>query len=233
MESIFILFAYMFGSIPTAYIIAKRFARLNILHVGSGNSGASNLMFQTNFFVGISGGAIDVVIKGFLPILLAKIFFPNQDLVHYIIGIFLLGGHNWSPYIKFRGGRGIAIFMGILLGLGWVELVLFLVFLQGFNCLLSFSISKNLFEPSIWIIIWFIFLFITVALGDYGTYGTLFISISFLLIIIKRLIANFEQLPTDQSYYKVLLFRFFLDRDILKKNLWLDRKNFFNDKEVV
>ena len=168
-----------------------------------------------------------------MPILLAKIFFPNQDLVHYIIGIFLLGGHNWSPYIKFRGGRGIAIFMGILLGLGWVELVLFLVFLQGFNCLLSFSISKNLFEPSIWIIIWFIFLFITVALGDYGTYGTLFISISFLLIIIKRLIANFEQLPTDQSYYKVLLFRFFLDRDILKKNLWLDRKNFFNDKEVV
>ena len=56
MEIIFILFAYMFGSIPTAYIIAKRFARLNILHVGSGNSGASNLMFQTNFFVGISGG---------------------------------------------------------------------------------------------------------------------------------------------------------------------------------
>ena len=125
MESIFILFAYMFGSIPTAYIIAKRFARLNILHVGSGNSGASNLMFQTNFFVGISGGAIDVFIKGFLPILLAKIFFPNQDLVHYIIGIFLLGGHNWSPYIKFRGGRGIAIFMGILFNqISWIQMIL-------------------------------------------------------------------------------------------------------------
>ena len=55
--SIFIFFAYIFGGIPTAYIIAKRIANLNILHVGSGNSGASNLMFQTNFFVGISAGA--------------------------------------------------------------------------------------------------------------------------------------------------------------------------------
>ena len=82
MESIFILFAYMFGSIPTAYIIAKRFARLNILHVGSGNSGASNLMFQTNFFVGISGGAIDVFIKGFLLNFLSnfsEIFFCSDN----------------------------------------------------------------------------------------------------------------------------------------------------------
>lgn len=232
MESIYILFAYMFGSIPTAYILAKHFAGLNILSVGSGNSGATNLMFQTNFFVGILGGAVDFFIKGVLPIFLAKNFFLNQDLIHYIVGISLLAGHNWSPYIKFRGGRGIAIFMGILLGLGWLEFVLFLVFLQGLNCLLSFSISKNLFEPSVWIIIWFIYLLSSVLLGDYGTYPILFISISFFLIIIKRLLANFEQLNRDQSYFKVLIFRLLLDRDILKKNLWLDRKNFINDKEV-
>jgi len=205
---------------------------LNILHVGSGNSGASNLMFQTNFFVGISAGAIDAFVKGFFPIFFAKFLFPNQPVLYYAVGIILLLGHNWSPYIKFRGGRGIAIFIGILLGLGWFELVLFLIFLQGLNCLLSFSISKTLFEPSLWIMIWFIYLFLTVLSGGYGSGEILFISIVFSLIIIKRLLANFEQFSKDQSYYKVLFFRFLLDRDVLNKNLWLDRKNFFRDKKV-
>jgi len=141
-------------------------------------------------------------------------------------------GHNWSPYIKFRGGRGVAIFTGILLGLGWWESVLLLIFLQGLNCLLSFSINKIYFEPSVWIMIWFIYLFLKVLLGGYELTGILFMSIIFSLIIIKRLLANFEQLPKEGSFYKILIFRLLLDRDVLKKNLWLDRKNFFRDKEV-
>jgi len=232
MESIFIFFAYMFGGIPTAYIIAKRVGNLNILHVGSGNSGASNLMFQTNFFIGICGGVIDLFVKGFFPIFFAKFLFPNQAVVYYVVGIILLLGHNWSPYIKFRGGRGVAIFTGILLGLGWWESVLLLIFLQGLNCLLSFSINKIYFEPSVWIMIWFIYLFLKVLLGGYELTGILFMSIIFSLIIIKRLLANFEQLPKEGSFYKILIFRLLLDRDVLKKNLWLDRKNFFRDKEV-
>ena len=228
---IFILIAYFWGGIPTAYILGKRMFGLNILHVGSGNSGATNLMFQTNFFVGILGGAIDVFIKGVFPVLFIKYLVPGNDLLHYMFGIFLLIGHNWSPYIKFRGGRGIAIFMGILFALGWMEAVLVLIFIQGLNYLVSFTINKNYFEPSFWIIIWFGYLFFTLFFYNYEIDVKFFISISVLVILIKRITANFEPLPKNITFYRSLIFRLFLDRDILKKNLWVGRKNFFSDKK--
>lgn len=107
-----LIISYIIGSIPTAYILLKKFHNLDITKEGSGNVGTLNSFEVTNSKkTGIFVLTVDLL-KGIVSVILAKHFYPNDFLI--IIGSlnFAVLGHCYSPWLKFKGGRGLATAAG-------------------------------------------------------------------------------------------------------------------------
>jgi acyl phosphate:glycerol-3-phosphate acyltransferase len=106
---------YLLGSIPTGFLWAK--ARgIDIRTAGSGNIGATNVMRTLGTGPGIMVLLIDAA-KGFLPVWIAPRMFPGVDGVALQITccVFVIAGHNWTCWLKFKGGKGVATSAGALL----------------------------------------------------------------------------------------------------------------------
>ncbi len=105
--------SYIVGSFPTAYVIGKYFRRIDLSRSGTGNIGAMNAFAVTGSkVIGISVALIDVL-KGFS---VAFIFDKNFGLILGLTAaLFVVVGHNYSVFMKFRGGRGLAAAAGALL----------------------------------------------------------------------------------------------------------------------
>lgn len=109
------LLSYLIGSIPFAFIIVKIFARKNVLKEGSGNVGARNAYEITGKkWVGLSVFLLDFA-KGIAAVLVGKSFLSNGDIALALASIFVVLGHNFSIFLGFKGGRGLATSAGILL----------------------------------------------------------------------------------------------------------------------
>lgn len=107
--------SYFFGSIPTGFLWAK--ARgMDIRKVGSGNIGATNVMRALGKGPGIVVLLIDAA-KGFLPVWIAPRVFPGieQTALQITCCVFVIAGHNWTCWLKFKGGKGVATSAGALL----------------------------------------------------------------------------------------------------------------------
>ncbi len=112
--------AFLMGSLPTGYI-AARAKGINIKAVGSGNIGATNVTRA----MGKKWGALVLLIdafKGFLPVSLVKLWFAsapvNQlSLLLVMAGFLAVAGHVFTPFLKFKGGKGIATTLGVLLAI--------------------------------------------------------------------------------------------------------------------
>lgn len=105
-------FAYMFGAIPFGVIVARRYG-VDIFKVGSGNPGATNVWRSCGKKAGLLVFALDVI-KGVLPVLLARAFDPRQE-VWFAIGLIAVLGHCLSPFVGFKGGKGISTTLGAIL----------------------------------------------------------------------------------------------------------------------
>ncbi|MBM3120271.1 MAG: glycerol-3-phosphate acyltransferase [Chloroflexi bacterium] len=108
-----ILISYLVGSIPSAYILARRKRSVDIRDIGSRNMGAANTFREIGAREGVAVWAMDVT-KGAVPILVAQALGVPQPWV-LAAGFAALLGHNFPVYIGFRGGKGAATTMGILL----------------------------------------------------------------------------------------------------------------------
>ena len=125
--------AYLLGSIPSAFLLARYLRGIDIREYGSGNVGASNVMAHLGLRTGIALGVFDTLFKGTMPVVVANLL-GQSLLVQAAVAIASIAGHNWSAYLKFTGGRGISIGIGVLLGMGlWIELAagLFLIGFMG------------------------------------------------------------------------------------------------------
>jgi len=116
-----IVLNYLIGSIPTAYIFGRLLKGIDIRQYGSGNVGATNAMRVLGKGVGITVLALDIV-KGFLPLLLMGDFFASgvrlsSEITYIILGVSCICGHNWTIFLNFKGGKGIATTLGVLLAL--------------------------------------------------------------------------------------------------------------------
>ena len=115
-------YAYLVGSVPTAYIVARLRKGVDIRRYGSGNIGASNAGHHVGkgwFFV---VGAFDSLVKGAASVGLARALGLDLDY-QALAALIAIVGHNWSAYIGFSGGRGLSVASGGLLVLAWMELV--------------------------------------------------------------------------------------------------------------
>ena len=108
-----VLVGYLIGSLPTAYVFGKRIKGRDIRGLGDGNMGARNAYHELGHKTGILIFFIDTA-KGCLPILIAKYFNAPQSIV-LLTGAATVAAHNWSVFVGFRGGRGEATTIGILL----------------------------------------------------------------------------------------------------------------------
>jgi glycerol-3-phosphate acyltransferase PlsY len=123
------LMAYLIGAIPFGLIVCRRMYGVDIRKYGSGNIGATNV-FRV---LGAKPGLITLVLdlaKAALPVLAAgfiiaddKIFVAGYDIhvqfAQVLAAILVMVGHNWSVYIKFKGGKGVATFVGGMLVINW------------------------------------------------------------------------------------------------------------------
>lgn len=115
-----VLLGFLIGSLPTAYLLVKWRKKVDIRNQGSGNVGAMNVMEVTaSPALGITVLVIDIF-KGVAAVLLAGRLIGPEFWVMGAGGVGAVLGHNYSPWISFRGGRGLATAYGICLALGWI-----------------------------------------------------------------------------------------------------------------
>ena len=142
--------AYLIGSIPTGYLMA-RMRGVDIRRVGSGNIGATNV-FR---ILGKGPGTVVLLIdalKGFLPAKFLPALFlhgasastPRYQYLALIAGVFAILGHNYTCWLRFKGGKGVATTAGVLIA--WVPLA-FLIALGSW--LVVFAVSRYVSLASI------------------------------------------------------------------------------------
>jgi glycerol-3-phosphate acyltransferase PlsY len=131
-----IIIGYLLGSIPFAYIIARLKMGVDIRDVGGGNVGALNTYRQIGPVYGIGVLAADII-KGIFAVLIARWLDVSLAWV-CVAGFAAVVGHNWPVFIKFRGGKGAATVIGVLVALTPVQLLIAIVIV-----LTLIGISRN------------------------------------------------------------------------------------------
>jgi glycerol-3-phosphate acyltransferase PlsY len=113
--------SYLMGSIPFGLILTKIFLNKDIREIGSGNIGATNALRTGNKLIGYSTLILDIV-KAIIPVIFVKINHP--DLI-YIASLCAFLGHVFPIWLKFKGGKGVATYVGILFS---INLLLGIIF---------------------------------------------------------------------------------------------------------
>lgn len=123
-ELIVAIGAFLVGSIPTGYLVARAYG-VDIRQVGSGNIGATNVLRSVNRWAGRGVFVVDVL-KGFLPVFLALVWMShaNPSVTQVIACLCAILGHNYTPWLGFRGGKGVATAAGGFLAICWPALLL-------------------------------------------------------------------------------------------------------------
>ena len=134
-----ISFSYLMGSIPFGYILTKIFLKKDIRDIGSGNIGATNALRTGNKLIGYSTLTLDVL-KAVLPVIFIKLNYPEYIFVSSL-SVFI--GHVFPLWLKFKGGKGVATYVGILFcinilfGLLFISTWLLLYFIFKYSSLSS------------------------------------------------------------------------------------------------
>lgn len=115
--------AYLFGSIPFSVFIGYLFAGVDVRKHGSGNAGATNVYRVAGLPAAIIAGVLDVS-KGVLPVLTAKMLFPNVEWLHVATGATAVIGHIFPVFAGFKGGKGVNALLGMFLVILPVEVLL-------------------------------------------------------------------------------------------------------------
>jgi glycerol-3-phosphate acyltransferase PlsY len=110
--------AYIVGGIPFGLMIGKRFFNVDIREHGSRNIGATNAYRVLGKKAGAAVFILDIG-KGLLPVLVARHLFPALDLWIVLTGGAAIMGHTFSPFLGFRGGKGVATSLGAAFGFSW------------------------------------------------------------------------------------------------------------------
>ncbi len=112
-----VLVSYLAGSIPTAYLFGRVLKGIDIRQHGSGNVGATNAFRILGKGPGTAVLVIDVIKGAIVTSLVADLFGLVDPMMRVALGIVAVCGHNWTVFLNFKGGKGIATSLGVLIGL--------------------------------------------------------------------------------------------------------------------
>ena len=173
------LSSYLLGSIPFGFILTKIFLKKDIRDIGSGNIGATNALRTGNKTLGYATLLLDIT-KAVLPVLYVKFNYPDYI---FIASLCAFLGHVFPIWLKFKGGKGVATYVGILFA---INLIFGLVFIVSW--VITFLISKYSSLSSLTAS-----LIVPIYLIIFDSYNPIFFIIMFVLIFythkenIKRL----------------------------------------------
>ena len=183
---IVILFSYLSGSIPFGLILTKIFGDQDIRNIGSGNIGATNVLRTGNKFLAGLTLVLDIL-KGYIPVIIAQQYFPGLIQLSCLLAFL---GHIFPVWLKFKGGKGVATYLGILLAL---------------------SIQLGLLFMFTWLVVSLIF--------KYSSVSSMFASLTvFVIHAIREIAGPIFKIMSDQTFktYEInsslslLLFIFFI-----------------------
>ena len=123
------IYSYLLGSIPFGLIITKIFLKRDVREIGSGNIGATNVLRTGKKSLGAATLLLDAL-KAYTSVLVTLSFFPNYV---YLSALLCFLGHVFPIWLKFKGGKGIAVYLGVLFAfsiyLGFIFVISWLIIL--------------------------------------------------------------------------------------------------------
>ena len=134
------IICYLLGSIPFGFIFTKIFLKKDIRDIGSGNIGATNALRTGNKFIGYSTLFFDII-KAVIPIICIKIYFPELLFIGSLCAFL---GHVFPIWLSFKGGKGVATYLGILFAMNIYLGFIFVLFWIVTFSLFRFSSLSSL-----------------------------------------------------------------------------------------
>lgn len=154
--ALWLLAAYLLGAIPTSYLVARWFGRMDLREHGSRNLGATNLYRTLGWRYAVPAGLFDVA-KGAIPVVAFAPRAGNGAWVPVALGVSAIVGHVFSVFVRLRGGKGVATAAGAVLGLAPLPLAVsaavwvLVVWGTGYVSLASMS-GAVLFPVAVWLL---------------------------------------------------------------------------------
>ena len=213
-----IIGAYLLGSMPSAYLVAKWRRGIDIRQYGSGNVGAANVLAVVSKRWSIAVTIFDVG-KGALMVWIAQLL-GLSAAQQATVGIAAIIGHNWPVFLRFQGGRGIFTSLGVITVLEpWLGLIA-LVFPYLFAPIRQVSLGVGLVLIILPITSWF-------ASQPLGVEEPLAITLGFiailLIVFVRRLSAPRRPISASVPTRELIINRILYDRDIRDRKAWISQ----------
>ena len=214
-----VLGAYLLGSVPAAYLVAKWSRGIDIRQYGSGNVGAANVLAFASKWSSVLVIIFDLG-KGMVPVYIAACLIDLPVYQQVIIGLAVIAGHNWPVFLHFSGGRGLLTTLGVVFILApWLALVLAVVafaWLPFKQLALGTTCAMVLLPILSW--------FLSQPLGiEKSLPFTLGFVAMFLLLVIRRLTAPRTSVTASVSPGELIVNRLLFDRDIRDRKVWISQ----------
>ena len=142
---IVVIYSYLMGSIPFGLVLTKIFLKKDIRTVGSGNIGTTNVLRTGNKFLAMSTLALDLL-KGYISVYITIFYFENLTSLSALICFI---GHIFPIWLKFKGGKGVATYLGIILALSYKFFLIFIVSWISLSLLFRFASLSSMISALI------------------------------------------------------------------------------------
>ena len=142
---IVVIYSYLLGSIPFGLILTKIFLKKDIRTVGSGNIGATNVLRTGNKCLAIGTLALDLL-KGYISVYIAIFYFESFTSLSALICFI---GHIFPIWLKFKGGKGVATYLGVILALSNKFFLIFIIAWISLSLLFRFASLSSMISTLI------------------------------------------------------------------------------------
>jgi glycerol-3-phosphate acyltransferase PlsY len=139
------IYSYLLGSIPFGLLLTKIFLKKDIRTVGSGNIGTTNVLRTGNKFLAITTLALDLF-KGYISVYVTIFYF--EDLIS-LSALICFIGHIFPIWLKFKGGKGVATYLGVILALSYKFFFIFVIAWISLSLLFRFASLSSMISPLI------------------------------------------------------------------------------------
>jgi glycerol-3-phosphate acyltransferase PlsY len=211
--------AYLLGSVPTAYLVARWRRGIDIRRFGSGNIGASNVLAAGSRWTAVIVVAFDLL-KAAAPVYAARaINVPVYQQV--MVGIAAICGHNWTVFLHFSGGRGILSTLGVLVAFSpWLGAAAML-FNFAWAPFKQFALGTIITLGLLPVVSWFLSSVFSIERSAALSLG--FVAI-LLIAVVRRITAPRTEFSASVPARQLVINRLLFDRDIKDRKAWLNRR---------
>jgi glycerol-3-phosphate acyltransferase PlsY len=212
--------AYLLGSVPAGYLLAKWFYGIDIRKQGTGKIGASNVLRLTSIWLAIPVAIFDIG-KGALMVWAAQLVGLGAA-AQITVGVITIIGHNWPIFLGFKGGRGVFTSLGVITIISpWLGLIIFVTpYLFAPIRQVAFGVFIDL--VSLPILSWF--LSQPLGIEDRLPITLGFVAMS-LMGVLTRLLTPRTELSKSVPLDELIINRLLFDRDIRDRKAWTERSS--------